>query len=133
MKYSILILTLTWPLLIWCQDSSPKSIESPVIREYLHTLDQDLTLFLNGQSIAPDSYTYLRPLEGIHQEGAWLLVPFIPETFGIDQQGKHAVFEFLYSDLQQVNRNHTLPMVFLLKDVETCTTLLKRIQIHIQN
>jgi len=104
--------------------------ESPVITEYLLGLDQDLTLFLSDDQAPPDAYTYLRPLEGIRQEGTWLLVPFLPETFGIDQQSGHLVFEYLYSEKRQLNSKFTLPMIFLLEDFKACASLHKRIKAH---
>lgn len=105
--------------------------ESPVITEYLLTLDQDLTLFLSADPVAPDAYTYLRPLKGIQQGGAWLLVPFLPETYGIGHEDNHLVFKYLQSGKRQVNNQHTLPLVFLIEDFTTCRALRKRIKTHL--
>lgn len=105
--------------------------ESPVITEYLLTLDQDLTLFLGHAPVAPDAYTYLRPLQGIQQEGTWLLVPFLPETFGIDQESEHLFFKYLQSEKRPVNKQHTLPLVFLIEDFAACRALHKRIKTHL--
>jgi hypothetical protein len=122
---------LCWVFLTHGQPPAALS-ESPVITEYLLTLDQDLTLFLGDDPVGPDAYTYLRPLEGIQQEGTWLLVPFLPETFGIGRESEHLVFKYLQSEKRQVNKQHTLPLVFLIEDFMACSTLHKRIKTHLR-
>ena len=130
MKKYLICCTLCWAFL--AQGQPPAALpESPVITEYLLTLDQDLTLFLGDAPVAPDAYTYLRPLEGIQQEGTWLLVPFLPETFGIGRDSEHLVFKYLQSEKRQVNKQHTLPLVFLIEDFMACRTLHKRIKAHL--
>ena len=67
---------------------------------------------------------------GIRQEATWLLIPFVPESFGISQQSDHLVFGYLYREKQQINSNHTLPIIFLLEDYTACKSLHIRIKTH---
>lgn len=130
MKIYLICCTLCWVFLAHGQPPAALP-ESPVITEYLLTLDQDLTLFLGDDPVAPDAYTYLRPLEGIQQEGTWLLVPFLPERFGVSRESEHLVFTHLQSERRQVNTQHTLPLVFLIEDFAACRALHKRIKTHL--
>lgn len=127
---TLLCFALFWGASVRAQDPAGNLPESAIVTEYLLVLEQDLKLFLSGESVAPDAYTYLRPLEGIRQEGTWLLVPFMPESFGIDQQSEHLVFGYLYKKKKQVNDRYALPMIFLLEDVTACKSLHKRIKTH---
>ncbi len=130
MRIFLLCLTLSWGSYIRAQSLPTNPPESSIVREYLLALDQDLILFLDDNPVAPDNYTYLRPLEGIRQEATWLLIPFVPESFGISQQSDHLVFGYLYREKQQINSNHTLPIIFLLEDYTACKSLHIRIKTH---